>query len=185
MSEELRIFLATIWGEAAQSSADAWKAIASVIMNRVGVREWHKWKTPVEIIQRTGFDAYSHRNAPYRNAEKYFRDWHPGGDLPRSERLESLYQAAYLIYYGREPRTTDAVLYYSPKAQAKLHGLSSKPGYNGPRWPAKPRWNFDLLEQVQIPGTEKDDFHWFRYRTPGAPRPARNEPDPTPTTKEK
>lgn len=168
MTEELRIFLATIYGEAAQSSPASWKAIASVILNRVGQREWKKHKTPLAVIANTGFDAFTHGNSPYRTAYKAL-----GMPFMVQERsiLGRLMEAAIPIYEGREPRTTDAQLYYSPRAQAALH--AKKPRV----WPAKPRWNFDLLEQVQIPGTEKDDFAWYRYR---AAKPA-----PTPTPKEK
>lgn len=62
------------------------------------------------------------------------------------------------IYGGREGRTTDAQLYYSPLAQARLHAM--KPGI----WPKVPKWRFELLEAVDVPGTERDDFLFFRYR---------------------
>ena len=159
MEEQFAVFLATIWGEAAGCSRDSWRAIASVILNRVGVREWRKLKTPLRVISGSGFDAFSQRNKPYVTAETYFRDWNPGNMIPRNDRLESLYHAVYLIYYGREARTTDAVLYYSPKAQAQLHAMNPSL-YRAP----VPRWNFDLLEEVPIEGAEKDDFKFFRYK---------------------
>jgi hypothetical protein len=150
----LRVFLATIYGEAAQSSEAAWKAIASVIMNRVGVREWSRWKTPLDIIRETGFDAFDHRNSPYITAWKALQTPYIASLLPAMGRLIAACQP---IYEGGA-RTTDAQLYYSPKAQAALHKKNPRV------WPAVPRWKFELLEAVDVPGTEKDDFAFFRYR---------------------
>jgi hypothetical protein len=154
MTEELRVFLATIYGEAAESSPASWMAIASVIMNRVGQREWKKHKTPLEIIQHTGFDAYSHRNAPYRLAYKVLEV--PAMAMPGSKL--KLFMDHVIPMYEGWPRTTDAQLYYSPKAQAALHKKHPR------KWKAVPAWKFELLEKVDVPGTERDDFAWFRYR---------------------
>lgn len=38
--EEFILFVATVWGEAASQSTVAWKAVGSVIMNRVGHPYW-------------------------------------------------------------------------------------------------------------------------------------------------
>jgi hypothetical protein len=154
MDEQLKVFLATIYGEAAQSSPAAWRAIASVILNRVGYREWSRRKSPLEVIQRTGFDAYQHRNAPYVATEKLLAD--PDA-IPATSPLGRLMAAVLPVYGGREPRTTDAVLYWSPRAQARLHKM--RPGV----WPERPAWRFELLEELKVDGTEGDDFRWYRY----------------------
>lgn len=156
MTEELRVFLATIYGEAAGSSPAAWKAIASVILNRVGVREWRKHKTPLAVIANTGFDAFTQRNGPYQAA--YSVGLHRMYMLTHDSPYARLQEAVTPIYEGKEPRTTDAQLYYSPLAQAALHAKKPR------TWPKAPRWNFDLLEQVQVFGAEKDDFAFFRYK---------------------
>ncbi|MEO7778493.1 MAG: hypothetical protein ABIY63_13255 [Fibrobacteria bacterium] len=154
MDEQLRAFLGTIYGEAAQASPATWKAIASVIMNRVGKREWRKLTTPLRVIACSGFDAFTRQNAPFHVAYTYFGNdpqvapWSP---------LERLRTSVLPIYEKREPVTTDAQLYYSPKALAELHRRSPQ------IWPARPRWHFDLLEPAIIPGTETDDFIFFRY----------------------
>ncbi len=155
MDEQLRVFLATIYGEAAQSSPAAWKAVASVIVNRVGKREWYKLKTPLRVIAHSGFDAFSQRNAPYHVADQYFSKDPQMVPWPPLERLRA---AVVPIFDGIEPPTTDAQLYYSPRAQEALHSRSPK------IWPVRPRWKFDLLESVIVPGTEADDFAWFRYK---------------------
>lgn len=156
MTEELRVFLSCIYGEAAGCSPAAWKAIASVILNRVGVREWRKFKSPLRVIAGTGFDAFTHRNAPYEFAFNYFREDYRGFPC---KGLDDLRKAVEPIYLKQALRTTDAELYYSPNAQASLH--AKRPEV----WPAAPRWNFTLLEEIAVPGTEGDDFKWFRYRT--------------------
>jgi hypothetical protein len=155
MDEQMRVFLATIYGEAAQASAATWRAIASVILNRVGVREWHKLKTPLRVIACSGFDAFTQRNGPYHIAETYFSKdpqvvpWSP---------LERLREVVVPLYEKRESVTTDAQLYYSPRAQETLHQRTPH------LYPIRPRWDFDELEPVAIPGTEGDDFAFFRYK---------------------
>lgn len=153
MDHAARIFLATIYGEAAACSVASWKAIASCILNRVGTREWKKRKTPLEVIALTGFDAFEHENAPYLQARTLLEQ-HPEG-IGAVTRLK---EAVLPLYEGREAPIPHLVLYYSPKAQAALHKKSPQ------MWPARPRWNFSLLEQLQVPGTEADDFAWYRYK---------------------
>ncbi len=52
----------------------------------------------------------------------------------------------------------EAVLYYSPKAQASLHAKHPN------AWPAAPRWDFGKLEEVFVAGAEVDDIRWFKYK---------------------
>ncbi|BAK76212.1 peptidase M23 [Pseudogulbenkiania sp. NH8B] len=144
------IFVSTIYGEAAGQSPASWKAIANVITNRIKQgREWKKYKTPVEIIQNTGFDAYTQKNTPYKEAYDYIAN---GAQTPNAQKIELLKSTVESIFEGGGPDNTNgAVLYYSPKAQEKLYG---KP----------PSWNFDLLEEVKVAGTESDDFKFYKYR---------------------
>jgi hypothetical protein len=154
IDEQLRAFLATIHGEAAGCAPATWKAIASVIMNRVGVLEWRKLKTPLAVIAGSGFDAYTQENALFKLAFKVLGDPHliePNSPIAR------LQLAVEPIFRKEAPPTTDALLYYSPKAQAALH--KAKPGL----YRDLPRWDFGKLMAVTIPGTEADDFAWFKY----------------------
>lgn len=155
MNEDLRVFLATIYGEAAMSSIRAWMAVASVILNRVGHREWKKYTTPFAVVTNTGFDAFSQKNAPYKIAYELLVT---PNRIDSASPLSRLQSAIEPIYHGTEPITTDAVLYWSPKAQAALRIVH--PGI----WREKPNWNFDLLEQVYPEGCEHDDFSFFRYK---------------------
>lgn len=145
------IFVSTIYGEAAGQSPASWRAIANVIINRIKQgREWKKYKTPVEIIQNTGFDAYIQKNMPYKEAYNYIAN---GAQTPNAKKIELLKSTVEPIFEGSEPDNTNgAVLYYSPKAQEKLYG---KP----------PSWNFDLLEEVKVAGAESDDFKFYKYRS--------------------
>lgn len=144
------IFVSTIYGEAAGQSAASWKAIGNVITNRIKQgREWKKYKTPVEIIQNTGFDAYTQKNTPYKEAYNYLAN---GVETPNAKKIDLLKKTVAPIFeYGGSDNTNGAVLYYSPKAQEKLYG---KP----------PPWNFDLLEEVKVVGAESDDFKFYKYR---------------------
>lgn len=144
------IFVATIYGEAANQSPASWKAIANVIMNRIKQgREWKKYKTPVEIIRNTGFDAYTQKNQPYTTAYNYLQN---GTETPQGSKIDLLKITVKSIYDGTAAdNTQDSVLYYSPKAQEKLYKK-------------RPSWNFTLLEEVKVPGAEQDDFKFFRYK---------------------
>ncbi len=154
LNEELKIFIATIYGESAASSEIAWEAIANVIMNRVGEKEWKKYDTVEKIIKYTGFDAYTLKNTPYKIAESYLKN-RTGNNL----KIEKLINIVINIYYNEKPDITNgALLYYSPKAQETLHN----------KYPNKylktPKWNFSLLEEIKIKGAEKDDFKFYKYK---------------------
>lgn len=154
MDQQLRTVLSTIYGEASASSVAAWKTIASVMINRVGHREWKKYTALIDIVTNTGFDAFTHQNKPFVEAWHYY-----GGSRPiPNMRLEDLEEDIYPLTAGLRSPVPDIILYYSPKAQAQLHASLPK------TFPEKPHWTFDLLEEVQVPGTENDDFRWFKYK---------------------
>ena len=157
MTDEFRIFLATIAGEAINSSPAAWRAVASTIMNRVGVREWKKRTTPLQVIAHTGFDAFNQRNQPYCRAWKYFGAGRPATD----GKLDALKKEVINIFLAPKVNAIPGIiLYFSPRAQAMLHKLHpDKYRHEVPTWALSP-----LVEEVKVPGTEKDDFRWFRYR---------------------
>ncbi len=156
MNEDFRIFLATIYGEAAQSSTGAWRAIASVIMNRVHNREWHSLTTPRAVIENSGFDAFKFKNQPYQHA---FSAFLPAAPAPLPARFRVLEDAVRAIYEREELPTSAAVLYYSPKAQAALHVQDPK------HYQPTPIWDFGKLEQVRPAGVlPTDDFRFFKYR---------------------
>ena len=152
-SKEFILFVSTIAGEAGNSSSASWKAIAHVIMNRFKYKEWRRYQTINDVILKTGFDAATQKNQPFLSA---YNSLSAGKPSPLVLRIIA---AVRPIYDGmiKDP-TGKVVLYYSPRAQSslsrsKLH--SYKP---------TPAWNFNLLEEVKIAGTENDDFKWYRYK---------------------
>lgn len=157
MNDEFKILIATVYGESASSSETAWQAIAFVIKNRVGSREWIHHKTVSEVIKKTGFDAHTQRNTPYVSAEKYLNENQDRiGNNKRIERLIAILAPVYLD--KKTDITSGAVLYYSPKAQAALNKLNPK------IWKQEPNWNFSLLGEVTIPGLLiSDDFRFYKY----------------------
>ena len=152
-SKEFILFVSTIAGEAANSSSASWKAIAHVIMNRFKYKEWRRHQTINDIILKTGFDAAKQKNQPFLSA---YNSLSAGEPSPLVLRIIA---AVRPIYDGmiKDP-TGKVVLYYSPKAQSSLS--RSKPHSYKPT----PAWNFNLLEEVKISGTENDDFKWYRYK---------------------
>jgi len=155
--DEFKLLVATVYGESAGSSETAWQAIAFVIKNRVGRREWIHHKTISDVIKKTGFDAHTQRNTPYVLAEKYLNE---NKDRQGSnKRIEELIATLAPIHLGKKTDITGgAVLYYSPKAQAALNKLNPK------IWKETPNWNFSLLSEATIPGLlNSDDFKFYKY----------------------
>lgn len=155
---EFKLLVATIYGEAANSSETAWQAIAFVIKNWVGKREWTRYKTIADIIKRTGFDAHTHRNAPYIAAEQYLNE--NVAQAGNNKRIEKMIEVLTPVYLNQKSDiTSGAVLYYSPKAQTALHKTNPK------MWKQKPDWNFALLQEVNIPALlSSDDFKFYKYK---------------------
>lgn len=152
-SKEFILFVSTIAGEAANSSRASWKAIAHVIMNRFKYKEWRDYQTIKDIILKTGFDAATQKNQPFLSAYNSLSAGKP------SPLVLQIIAAVKPIYDGIiEDPTGKVVLYYSPKAQLSLS--QRKPHEYKP----VPSWNFNLLEEVKISGTENDDFKWYRYK---------------------
>ena len=153
-SKEFILFVSTIAGEAANSSRASWKAIAHVIMNRFKYKEWRDYQTIKDIILKTGFDAAKEKNQPFLNVYNSLSTGNP------SSLALQIIAVVKPIYDGiiKDP-TGKVVLYYSPKTQLYL---SQKMPHKYKRVPS--RWDFNLLEEVKISGTENDDFKWYRYK---------------------
>ncbi len=155
LNEDEILLITTIYGEANLCSEYSWKAIAHIIMNRVGYREWSQYKTPVDIIKYTGFDAYISHNNPYNEAESYFRNRDYSND-----KIENMIQVVMPILRGEEEDITqNAVLYYSPKAQEKLHKSNPEKYKEVPNFASSSQ-----TEEVKINGTENDDFKFYKYK---------------------
>lgn len=155
---EFKMLVATVYGEAANSSETAWQAVAFVIKNRVGNREWARYKSVAEIVKKTGFDAYTQRNSPYVTAEKYLND-HSQKRI-KNAKIDRLVEVLAPVYTGEKADITNgSVLYYSPKAQGALHKT------NPQIWKETPAWNFAILQESSIPGLlSTDDFKFYRYK---------------------
>lgn len=68
-SEDFKIFVATIYGEAAGCSEMSWKVIAHSIQNRIGFGMWKSFSTTTEIIVNTAYDAYTAKTTNYKYAK--------------------------------------------------------------------------------------------------------------------
>lgn len=157
-SEDFKIFVATINGEAENCSETSWKVIAHTMRNRIGFANWKSWSTIIQIVTKTGYDAYTQKNSPYKRAKKAL----DSGDI--SPKLMSLIKAVEPIFNGTEPDFTGGVVYYySPKAQAQLH--KSDPSNYPSLVPDFVVSKSNPTQQVQIPGTEKDDMRWYKVLT--------------------
>ena len=155
LSEELILMIATVYGEAANCSDAGKEAVANIIMNGVGKREWKKYDTVTKVIKNSGFDAYTHPNDPYNEAIAYLKN----RDRSNAD-IENTIIIVTAVYNGeREDNTDGAVLYYSPKAQAALHKKFPK------SYPSLvPSWVNNKVEEVKVSGAEKDDFKFYKYK---------------------
>jgi hypothetical protein len=163
LSKEFQLLIFTVYGEAAGCSETAWRTIGHVIMNRLH-DSGCKYFAPASfrqsvtaIITQSGFDAYIQKNRPFLSAQEYFEK----GKTPPNDNIENMIKLLEPIYNKLEVDfTSGAVLYYSPQAQDKFHKDNPK------LYSEKPRWKFEELQEVSIPGlnSEKDDFKFFKYK---------------------
>lgn len=154
-SEEFRVFVSTVYGEAAGQSKAAWACIGWVINNRVNYREWRKHKTVSDVIKNTGFDAYTHKTRLYSKAYDYLAG---NSDVAPDRLLDMIKVLRPVFSRLASDCSKGSVLYYSPKAQKALS--KSNPGM----YRETPKWNFDKLERVFPEGVEDDDFAFYKYK---------------------
>lgn len=158
ITDDFSIFSATIYGEAANQSEASWRAIAHVIMNRVGTREWKKLRTAKDVIEKSGFDAFTDKTNNYKYAYKLISTTKMISEIS-DEKLKRLASAVLPVFQGKDVDPTEgSVLYYSPLAQTKLHAI------NPAVYREKPKWDFSKLVKVDVLGCEDDDFFFYRYR---------------------
>lgn len=160
--EGFKLFVATVYGKAANQSETAWKAIGSVIINRVQNKRflhhlhdhYLKCETTSEVIIFTGFDAYTRKTREFNLAMAFLE-----GRLQNPpQNLSHMIDALKPIYYTGKV-TTNAILYYSPKTQARKHLENPR------KYLEKPKWRFSEISEVTIPGlSSNDDFKFFRYK---------------------
>lgn len=149
--EEEKAVICTVCGEAFHASDAVQKAIAHVIMNRIGVREWSRYQTSEDIAKYSGFDAYRFRNKYFRRAETYLDERF--GD----EKYERVIRNVLPVLRNEEEDfTRGCVMFYSP-CRYRYDQLRA-----GKYKQKVPNWDFSLLEKVRFPGL-RGDFAFFRY----------------------
>ena len=143
LTEEQKVFIATIAGESIGQGSVAWEAVSNTVINRIGVYDWARYKTAFEVIKNTGYEGYGSRE--YVKAMEYLSK--RSGD---NQLYESLISTVMPIYDRKVGDITEgAQLFYSPNKMS-----------DGER----PSWNFSLLEEVRIDGIDPNDFRFFRYK---------------------
>ena len=151
-SKDFRIYLSTINGEAGGQSHGSWIAIANVINNRVGYKEWSRYRTQVAVIENTGFDAYWKKTTQYNSAYNALSSGKLG------PRLIDMMHVVAPIYLGLTQDTTNgAVLYYSPKTQAALAARTKE-------YKLIPNWQWNEIKRVYPAGVGNDDFAFYKYK---------------------
>ena len=107
--EEEKIAICTVCGEAFHAADAVQKAIAHVIVNRIGYREWSYCHTAEDIAKYTGFNACELRSKHFQDAETYLEE--RCGD----ERFERVIRNVLpVLRKEEEDFTGGCVLFYSP-----------------------------------------------------------------------
>ena len=156
LTEEEKLMIKTVSGEANSCSLFGQEAIAHVIMNRVKEQKDARLNrnTVTDVIKYTGFDAYTTQNNPYKAMDNYLNN-RIYTDIEKERTIEMVLG----VYNGVKADTTNGVvLYYSPEAQKKLH--QQYPTI----YKAIPNWNINLLVEVSVLGAENDDLKFYKYK---------------------
>lgn len=152
LTYDQKVFIATICAEATSSaqgypvSPIARQAVACVIMNRIGQREWEKYKSAAEICAYTGFTAYG--NAHFKECMDYLNRRDGSNAL-----VEEIISQVLPIYLGEIPDITGgAQIFYTPAAMSP-HRTDLG-------------WNSSLLQEVIISGVDPYyEARFFRYKS--------------------
>jgi YD repeat-containing protein len=151
-SEDFKIYLATIYGEAGNQSSNSWVAIGNVINNRVGYREWSKYKSQTDVIKYSGFDAYTKKSNQYLIAYNII------SSKKLNLKLTEMMHIIAPVYLGLTKDTTKgAILYYSPRTQSILASKSKE-------YKVIPNWNWNEIKKVYPTGVKEDDFAFYKYK---------------------
>lgn len=150
LSYDQKVFVSTIYAEATSTAQGyyvsplARQAIANVIMNRIGQREWTKYKTAAEICAYTGFTAYG--NYYYEECMDYLNAQDGSNEL-----IEEILAEVLPVYTHELPDITGgAQIFYTPAAMHPGRSLG---------------WNSALLEEVIISGVDPYyEARFFRYK---------------------
>lgn len=152
-SNEFKLFIATVYGEAVGQGVLAWMAVASVIMNRVGKYEWkNKCPTITAVIEdHAAFSSYydpkiKSATLKFKLAQNYLN--HPTGAPPNN--LSEIIQTIYPIFNKVKKSTTTALFYYSPKESAEPKYIKDDL--------AKGR-----IVKIEVNGISDDDFIFYTY----------------------
>ena len=151
LTYDQKVFIATICAEVTSSaqgypvSPIARQAVACVIMNRIGQREWENYKSAAEICAYTGFTAYG--NAHFKECMDYLNRRDGSNAL-----VEEIISQVLPIYLGEIPDITGgAQIFYTPAAMSPNR--------------TELGWNPSLLQEVIISGVDPYyEARFFRYK---------------------
>lgn len=166
------LFVATVYGEASgvhHGCEAAWRAVSSVIINRINKGIWHRYHTSDDIIKHTDFNAYLNPNkinwdqvnfkSHYiRNHQQFLKAWatlhhdqkinnHNAMTTPERTLLRKM-QLALLDIYNGHP-ITQANYYYSPRSMSGKHPSFLSHLENPEQY------------KVSVPGVHDYDFKFY------------------------
>lgn len=143
--EEHELFVATICGEAIGESPETWAAVACVIQNRRGRREWSSQESVTDVITSGAFNGYQANQ--YYLCMEYLKT--RDGNHEYNELYEHVISVVMPIYFMDTEDTTDrCTMFYSPREGVRPPSFSQSP----------------KVEEVIIEGVNRDKMRFFRYK---------------------
>ena len=146
LSEEEKLFVATVCGESIGQGEVGWKAVSNIIMNRT--YSSHFPDTVTEVIQEPyAFSAYEDQSPEYIKAINYLENRAYGNEL-----YEEVISVAVAIYRGDDSNdiTQGSTFYFSPVSMDPVGSV--------------PAWTSNGLEEIYIDSIDSNDFRFYRYK---------------------
>jgi len=144
-TEEQKLFMGVIAGEALEANEKTWKAVAHTIMNRLKEPRdrWSNVETVTDVLDKTQYDAVEKKQ--YLLMREYLEN-RDGS----AARYESLIAAVLPIYAGSEPDFTGGAHYiFNIKGSESLEAdLNAQPDR--------------YVRIAPIDGINNDDFRMYR-----------------------
>ena len=155
LTEEEKMFIAVIAGEAGSEKQLAWECVAQIIMNRLNEKRdaWLYAENVTDIISdKSQFNAYEGKN--YNIAMSYL-DNRDG----THQKYEKMIQACLPYYYQIKDLSglERVVLFFSPKSMGFVDDEKTIPRV--PNYATSPK-----VEEVFLAEIDSDIFRFFRYK---------------------
>jgi len=150
LTDEQKLFIATIAGESIGQGETAWRAVGNVIMNRVSdnKHEWKNLNSVSDVIKEPwAFTSYTRKEPQYALTMEYLNN-----RTGESALYEDLISTVLPVYNRSvEDNTGGAQLFYSPGAMVPRGSI--------------PPWSISSeVVELKVPGISANNFRFYKYK---------------------